>query len=154
MIGLIGGVALFFIAFVTVVFSAVASVGGGTMLFATMVMVVDFALVMPVFGAIQTSSAVSRVWFFREHVDKSIVLSLCRRVCPVRCFGRISLVLLSAYGRGATVFKNADCRVSVGLSQIFPVPGCDPGEDQDFTGCGWIGGFDCRRDWCGNFSVY
>jgi uncharacterized membrane protein YfcA len=87
MIGLIGGVALFFIAFVTVVFSAVASVGGGTMLFATMVMVVDFALVMPVFGAIQTSSAVSRVWFFREHVDKSMVLVFAAGFVPFVVLG-------------------------------------------------------------------
>jgi uncharacterized membrane protein YfcA len=69
MVGLAGGIALLGVAFFASCLSAVASIGGGTLLFPIMFLVVDFALVIPIFGVIQMSSAISRVWFFRHYVD-------------------------------------------------------------------------------------
>ena len=72
MIGIAGGIALFSIAFFASCLSAVATLGGGTLLFRILFLIVDFALVMPIFGIVQTASATSRVWFFRQYIDRSI----------------------------------------------------------------------------------
>lgn len=44
------------------------------MMFATVAVFLDFALVMPVFGAVQTSSGLSSVWFFRKYLNWSMIL--------------------------------------------------------------------------------
>ncbi|MBT8003475.1 MAG: sulfite exporter TauE/SafE family protein [Rhodospirillales bacterium] len=74
MISIVAGSGLFIAAFFTAVFSAVAGVGGGMMMFAAVAVFLDFALVMPVFGAVQTSSGLSRVWFFRKYLNWSMIL--------------------------------------------------------------------------------
>jgi uncharacterized membrane protein YfcA len=53
--------------------NAVAAVGGGMTLFAIMVSVLDYALVIPIHGIIQLWSSSSRVWFFRQHVNFRMV---------------------------------------------------------------------------------
>ncbi|MEX2450681.1 MAG: sulfite exporter TauE/SafE family protein [Rhodospirillales bacterium] len=59
---------LFAGAAVTAVISAIVGFGGGLSLFALLALVLDFALLIPVYGAVQFSSAVSRVWFFRKDI--------------------------------------------------------------------------------------
>ena len=59
---------LFAGATVTAVISAIVGFGGGLSLFALMALVLDFALLIPVYGAVQFTSATSRVWFFRKDI--------------------------------------------------------------------------------------
>ena len=75
MIGLIGGSTLIIASFIAAMFSTVAGIGGGTMLIGFIILMVDFALVLPVYGAIQMVSGGSRVWFFRKHVDWSMFVT-------------------------------------------------------------------------------
>lgn len=64
---------LFAAAIATSFINAVAAVGGGMTLFAIMLSVLDYALVIPVHGIIQLWSSSSRVWFFRQHVNYRMI---------------------------------------------------------------------------------
>jgi uncharacterized membrane protein YfcA len=94
MIGLTGGIILVVISFVTAIFSAVAGLGGGTMLIGFIILVVDFALVIPLFGAIQMASGISRVWFFRKYVDWSMFLTFGIAFVPGAILGGFIWVYL------------------------------------------------------------
>ena len=74
MIGITAGAALVAAAIFTAGFSSVIGLGGGMMMLLVTTLTVDFALVMPMFGAIQSSSAISRIWFFRKHLDGDMIL--------------------------------------------------------------------------------
>jgi uncharacterized protein len=74
-IGLVGGSTLIIASLITAMFSTVAGIGGGTMLIGFIILMVDFALVLPVYGAIQMVSAGSRVWLFRKDVDWSMFVT-------------------------------------------------------------------------------
>jgi uncharacterized membrane protein YfcA len=75
MIGLAASATLWIAALLTGTFSAVAGVGGGVLMLAAITIILDFELVLPVFGATQTSSAFSRMWLFRKHLDPSMILT-------------------------------------------------------------------------------
>jgi uncharacterized membrane protein YfcA len=51
----------------TAFMSAVAGIGG-VLLFALMASVLEYAVLIPMYGAIQTTSAVSRVWLYRKDI--------------------------------------------------------------------------------------
>jgi hypothetical protein len=68
------GSALLAAALLTAGFSSVIGLGGGMMMLLVTTLTVDFALVMPMYGAIQSSSAVARIWFFRKHLDRNFIL--------------------------------------------------------------------------------
>ena len=90
MIGMAAGAGLFVAAFVMAVFSAVAGVGGGMMMFATVAVFLDFALVMPVFGAVQSSSGLSRIWFFRKYLSGSMILIFSIGFIPAVILGGVA----------------------------------------------------------------
>ncbi len=58
---------LFASAIFTACMSAVAGIGG-ILLFALMAMVLEYAVLVPMYGIIQSTSAVSRVWLFRKEI--------------------------------------------------------------------------------------
>ena len=89
MVGLAGGIVLSAVAFFAACLSAVASLGGGVLLFPIMFFLVDFALVIPVFGVIQMSSAISRAWFFRQYIDWSIFPLFIVGFIPAAALGGI-----------------------------------------------------------------
>lgn len=60
---------LFVAAIATSFINAVAAVGGGMVLFAIMISMMNYALVIPVHGAIQLWSSATRVLVFRQHIN-------------------------------------------------------------------------------------
>ena len=87
MIGIAVGSTILVAGFVTATFSAFAGLGGGMMMLASLTLLLDFALVMPMFGAIQTSSGISRVWLFRKHLDPSMILPFALGFIPMAMLG-------------------------------------------------------------------
>ena len=77
----IGEFAFLFIATVlTMTLTVVTGMGGGVLLFAAMAMVIDYALLIPLFGSVQSGGATARMWLFRKHVHWN-VLGLLRQGC-------------------------------------------------------------------------
>jgi uncharacterized membrane protein YfcA len=97
MTSLTGSIALLGIAMFAACLSAVVSFGGGTLLLPIMFLILDFALVIPVFGVIQISSAISRAWFFRQFIDWSIF--------PIFIVGFIPAAVLGSFIWSYTVFN-------------------------------------------------
>ncbi len=60
---------LFFAAIATAFINVVAAIGGGMVLFVIMVSMLNYAVAIPVHGAIQLWSSVTRVWIFRQHIN-------------------------------------------------------------------------------------
>ena len=58
---------LFVGAIFTAIMSAVSGIGG-VLLFALMASVLEYAVLVPMYGAIQTTSAASRVWLYRKDI--------------------------------------------------------------------------------------
>ncbi|MEQ8196048.1 MAG: sulfite exporter TauE/SafE family protein [Rhodospirillales bacterium] len=81
---------LFIGAAATAVISAIVGFGGGLSLFALLALVLDFALLIPIYGAVQFSSAASRVWFFRKDIVFPLFRSFLIAFLP--CYG-ISVAL-------------------------------------------------------------
>lgn len=75
----------------TAIISSIVGFGGGLSLFALLALVLDFALLIPIYGAVQFTSAASRVWFFR----KDVVLPL---------FGWFLLAFLPCYGISVVIW--------------------------------------------------
>ena len=60
---------LFVAAIATAFINVVAAIGGGMVLFVIMVSMMNYAVAIPVHGAIQLWSSVTRVWIFRKHIN-------------------------------------------------------------------------------------
>lgn len=60
---------LFVAAVVTMAITVVAGIGGGVLLFAAMAIIIDYALLIPLFGAVQSGGTSARVWIFRHHIQ-------------------------------------------------------------------------------------
>ena len=67
-------IAFFFIAAVVIMaITVVAGIGDGVMLFAAMAIIIDYALLIPLFGAVQSDGASARMWIFRKHIHWNIL---------------------------------------------------------------------------------
>ncbi|MGA0395228.1 MAG: TSUP family transporter [Rhodospirillales bacterium] len=64
---------LFAAAFITAIINAVAAVGGGMVLFAIMLTVLNYAVVIPVHATIQFWSSFTRVWIFRRAINYRLI---------------------------------------------------------------------------------
>jgi uncharacterized membrane protein YfcA len=76
---------LFIAAVVTMALTVVAGIGGGVMLFAAMAIIIDYALLIPLFGAVQSGGSSARVWIFRQHIhwDKLGLFLLAYVPCAI-----------------------------------------------------------------------
>ena len=80
-------------ALVTSMMTAIAGVGGGIVLIAILLLYVEPVVAIPVHGAIQMVSNVSRTFVQRRHVDRAMVWRFCLLLVPGSWLG---LQLLSA----------------------------------------------------------
>ena len=64
---------LFVAAALTAMINSIAAVGGGMTLFAIMISILPYAIVVPVHGVIQIWSSVTRVWVFRSHINYRLI---------------------------------------------------------------------------------
>ncbi|MGA0394425.1 MAG: TSUP family transporter [Rhodospirillales bacterium] len=56
-------------AILTMGLTVVVGIGGGVFLFAAMAMVIDYALLIPLFGTVQSGGASARIWLFYRHIQ-------------------------------------------------------------------------------------
>ena len=83
---------LFIAAIATAFINVVAAIGGGMTLFVIMVSMLNYAVVIPVHGAIQIWSSSTRVWLFRKHIN-------------YRLMGLYSLAYIPSAGLGIFFWK-------------------------------------------------
>ncbi|MEQ8195825.1 MAG: sulfite exporter TauE/SafE family protein [Rhodospirillales bacterium] len=91
---------LFSAAIITMALTVVAGMGGGVMLFAAMAMVIDYALLIPLFGAVQSGGATARVWIFRKHIHYRVLGLFLLAYIPCAALGVfvwIQLIALDAW---------------------------------------------------------
>ncbi len=80
---------LFIAAVLTAIVNAVAAVGGGMTLFAIMISMLSYAIVIPVHAVIQVWSSLSRVWIFRSHINYRIIGKFLVTYIPSAVLGTI-----------------------------------------------------------------
>ncbi|MEX2450055.1 MAG: sulfite exporter TauE/SafE family protein [Rhodospirillales bacterium] len=68
-VGTLGAAFLFFAAMLTTVINVVAGLGGGMVLFAAMAAVIEYAVMIPMYGLTQLSGASTRMILFRRHIQ-------------------------------------------------------------------------------------
>jgi uncharacterized membrane protein YfcA len=97
----VGEIAFLFLAAVfTMALTVVAGIGGGVMLFAAMALIIDYVLLIPLFGAVQSGGASARVWLFYKHIRWNILGLFMLAYVPCAVLGTyiwIQLISLSEW---------------------------------------------------------
>ncbi len=76
--------------------TVVTGMGGGVLLFAAMALVIDYALLIPLFGSVQSGGATARMWLFRKHIHWNVLGLFLMAYIPGALLGTLVWIKLIA----------------------------------------------------------